>query len=881
MLRNIKYIVLAIFLLLPAWGQAADDGGKVILDLQEDEVQVEYDLPALYQEYLRELDYFDNKYPDAGINEDFSDDVADLHSDYTARQAQLRANVLRLSIRGRRTYRFLLHELQEFMLENDIPLRFADDEYEMGQPEEYQPTDKPLVIKKFKKAIAYSDSPQDQAAVADKLARDAGRITPYERKQLLKKAMLQRDWKTVLSYGLFDGKDFEDKRGVGEWIKAPELQARLLAKSKNLGGRTQISGALQLYVVPGWFLLEREYQGHTGIKTDFAASDNLRDIRLNWPLPKRYYHQQQSFIGYVGLVTIPFTVEITDSAQPLQLQSVIKANLCNDAQGCRSVALQPQLELQPGADAEPSRVAVILDLLQNQAPKYPNSHLKLKRLVVEDGDTPVLRLEAETTRKTDKFTAFIEGEGPEEFAPPLVSLNGTDIEARFVPYQPDVKLVGRKFTVAAGVAGDISTRQELTAEAMPLTQAQHGGISLQLLWWALSGGLLLNLMPGIFSLLVLRFKSLLQFGAPNLEQIRRDFAANTAGIAVAAGLLLVLAVVAKQTGQPLGWGLQFQWFGLIMLLFWIVVLLLAAGHGLLANLSAGFAFVSPLHRRMGLQFACGLLVVGLAAVSPVPYLEHAFSEALFGSSVEIAAVIIFAALGVSVPYLLGALVPSFAYFLPFPGRWLQRLEKLAGIMLWLAWGWLTLLLVLQCGAGILWRLALLFLVLWLALYLRRLIFESLEETDSDLPTCQIVGRVLNIFTVVLLVILFGISWYQAGSRAHTPPQEFSYQQLQSRVQKGENILLKVEADWCLSCRFNNFTAFEASQVQKLLADKHVAVVTVNQDRYNPELVQLMQKFGRNDIPFYMVFSPNLPNGVVLPRRPLEIDLRNILEYLKP
>ena len=881
MLDKIKYIVLTIFLLLPALVSAADDGGRIILDLQEDEPVAEYDVPALYQEYLQELDYFDNKYSGADIYENFTDDVAALHPDYTTKQAQARAGFLRLSVRARRTYRFLQHELQEFMLKNDIPLRFADEEYEMGQPEEYQPTDKPLVIKKFKKAIAYSDSPQDQAAIADKLARDAGCVTPYERKQLLKKALLRRDWKTLISYGLFDGKDFEDKRGVGEWVKTPELQARLLTRSKNLGGEVKVSGALQLYIVPGWFLLEREYQGHSGVKTDFTASANLQDIRLNWPLPKRYYSRRQSFAGYVGLITIPFDLDIADSAQPLQLRSLVNANLCNDAQGCRNVVLRPQLELLSGTAEEPSRVAVALDLLQNQAPKYPNSKLRLKRLVVEDGKIPVLRLEAEAARKADKFDAFIEGEGPEEFAPPLVSLNGADIEARFVPYRGDADLVGRKFTISAGIAGDISTRQELTAESESLAQASRGGFSLRLLWWALAGGLLLNFVSGAFSVLALRIISLLQFGAPDTAQVRRDFAANVAGIMTAAALLLGIILSAKHFGCAVGWGMQFAWLGFIVFMFLIVFTLISVWRGQLPSLTIGCDIISPAKRRLILQFGCGVLAVSLALFCPSLYIKAAFSQVLPASSIEIAVIMFLAALGLSAPYLLFVAVPSMACYMPFPGRWLRGLKKLALLALWLTLGWLALLLALQCSAGILWRLALLLVVLRLMLYFRRLVFESLDETSSEPQICRIVSLTLNIITVACLLALFGLGWRWADSLADIRSDEFNQKKLQTLVQQGETVLLKVEADWCLACRYNDFVAFEAPQVQKLLADKRIAVITVNKGQYNPELVRLMQKFGRHNIPFYMVFAPNLPDGVALPRFPTELDLRNIFEYLKP
>ena len=386
---------------------------------------------------------------------------------------------------------------------------------------------------------------------------------------------------------------------------------------------------------------------------------------------------------------------------------------------------------------------------------------------------------------------------------------------------------------------------------------------------------------GAFSVLAWRIISLLQFGAPDTAQVRRDFAANVAGIMTAAALLLGIILSAKHFGCAVGWGMQFAWLGFIVFMFLIVFVLISVWRGQFPSLTIGCDIISPSKRRLILQFGCGVLAVSLALFCPSWYIKAAFSQVLPGSSIEIAVIMFLAALGLSAPYLLFVAIPSMACYMPFPGRWLRGLKKLALLALWLTLGWLALLLALQCGAGILWRLALLLVVLRLMLYFRRLVFESLEETSSEPQICRIVSLTLNIITVACLLALFGLGWRWTDSLADIRSDEFNQKKLQTLVQRGETVLLKVEADWCLACRYNDFVAFEAPQVQKLLADKRIAVITVNKGQYNPELVRLMQKFGRHNIPFYMVFAPNLPDGVALPRFPTELELRNIFEYLKP
>ena len=140
MLSAFKIIIFAVTLLFPLQSVSAQ-GGQVILDIKESPAAEMIDYPGLYKEYLREIDAFDEKYPGSQIEEDFVDDILSLHPDYTDEQAATKAGLLRLGIRGRRTYRFWEAQVKEFLLKNDIPLYFADDQYEMGGPEEYQKSD--------------------------------------------------------------------------------------------------------------------------------------------------------------------------------------------------------------------------------------------------------------------------------------------------------------------------------------------------------------------------------------------------------------------------------------------------------------------------------------------------------------------------------------------------------------------------------------------------------------------------------------------------------------------------------------------------------------------------------------------------------------------
>lgn len=888
MLFMFRIILLGCFLFIP-WQGAFAQGGQVILDIKEDKREL-IDYPNLYKEYIEEVKEFDKKYPGNKIEEDFTDDILERHPDYSDEEAETKTSLLRVGIKGFRNYRFWKEKIQEFLLENEVPLQFDDDEYEMGGTVAYQKTDKPLIIKDFKKVVAYSNSEKDKAAIEDKLARDSGRMTPYERRQIMKKALLARDWKTLISYGLFDGTALDDKRGVGDWYKTEELQARLLSTVKTIVKKqgqeeTSIEGALQIYTMPEWFLLNREYQGNPGIKIDFERSKNLSAIDLNWPLPQRYFSNlRESFSGYLGLATIPFKAKIKDAKKELVLIADISAGMCNK-EGCKQVALKPELKLLPGEKEEKSNSAVSLRLVAEQSPKAESKDLEFERLVIEEGTPNILRLEAYAKDAPSSFDAFIEGEGPEEFLPPLVRIDGHKIIARFVPKDTQVKLEGREFRIIAAIAPDISIRQQMKAEKASLLDEQEQRLNLRWLWLAFFGGLLLNVMPCVFPVLALKVMSFSGFGALDLPKIRKTFCANLLGIACSFILLIIGLISLKELGKAVGWGMQFQsMFFLTIMVFAISGFI---GHlwGLI-QLPQPQIFENIINRQRSefmIQFLNGAFVVLLSTSCTAPYLGTVLGLALAGTSMEIALTLSCVGLGLATPYILFAIMPAAAYYMPRPGKWLRWMNLLMFVFLFATLIWLLALLAAQKGGDVWWKFSLFIGAFWLLLLFRKLAFNALEEQEKDADIYNKVRQIFNIGTIVLsLGLIWGATSVSTVSKAEKP-QNFSiekeYKRIEQHLNEGQMVLLKIGADWCLSCQYNDFAALDAPQVRQLMEQYGVVEIKIDWTDYNEEVLAFMQKFGRSGLPFYVIFTPKIPSGMVLPEILNEQDLRRTIEAL--
>lgn len=57
------------------------------------------------------------------------------------------------------------------------------------------------------------------------------------------------------------------------------------------------------------------------------------------------------------------------------------------------------------------------------------------------------------------------------------------------------------------------------------------------------------------------------------------------------------------------------------------------------------------------------------------------------------------------------------------------------------------------------------------------------------------------------------------------------------------------------------------------------MIEVDWTSYNPEVLAFMKKFGRQGLPFYVVFSPMVPDGMVMPEVLSERTLSKILRSI--
>ena len=128
------------------------------------------------------------------------------------------------------------------------------------------------------------------------------------------------------------------------WDADARAGMRLIAASPTRAMDNAIRAGIEVKLAPGWKTYWR-YPGDSGVppRFDFAGSQNVKSVAVEWPAPHRFSDDGETTIGYKGNVIFPLRVEPQDAAKPVELHVVLDyavcEKLCVPAQGRAVLAL--------------------------------------------------------------------------------------------------------------------------------------------------------------------------------------------------------------------------------------------------------------------------------------------------------------------------------------------------------------------------------------------------------------------------------------------------------------------------------------------------------------------------------------------------------------
>ena len=98
-------------------------------------------------------------------------------------------------------------------------------------------------------------------------------------------------------------------------------------------------------------------------------------------------------------------------------------------------------------------------------------------------------------------------------------------------------------------------------------------------------------------------------------------------------------------------------------------------------------------------------------------------------------------------------------------------------------------------------------------------------------------------------------------------QPFDEAALHRMVATGKTVLVDVTAEWCLTCKANELTVLDRSQVTDRLHDPRVVAMRADWTRADPIMTAYLQSFGRYGVPLDVVTQSSNPASTLAMTEP--------------
>lgn len=404
-----------------------------------------------------------------------------------------------------------------------------------------------------------------------------------------------------------------------------------------------------------------------------------------------------------------------------------------------------------------------------------------------------------------------------------------------------------------GPTAEFTAPADPAAAAEPATALTTPGL-LAMVLFGLIGGVILNLMPCVLPVLSLKVFGLVRAAGVGRREVVRGALATSAGIVASFLALAVAAVIARQAGAAVGWGVQFQHPTFLVFLLVTVALFALNLWGVfeitLPGAIADAADASSSSDGLGGHFASGLFATLMATPCSAPFLGTAVSFALGQPAAATFAVFAAVGIGMALPYLLLAASPGAARLLPRPGAWMDTLKGVLGFLLAGAGVWLLYVLAAIVSPETLAVVEAGLLVLALGLWLR------------TRGRNKVLGTLLALFAAVGTI---AVARAEAGAARVAdaggetegliewiPFDEATAEQLAAQ---GRLVFVDVTADWCLTCKVNERLVLARDAVGEAFAEHEVVAMKADWTRRDDTIAAYLAKHGRTGIPFYVLYRP--------------------------
>ncbi|UWM63433.1 protein-disulfide reductase DsbD [Enterobacter sp. CP102] len=625
------------------------------------------------------------------------------------------------------------------------------------------------------------------------------------------------------------------------WLRAADNQhasVRLRAQTENSG---ETSLLLDVALQKGWKTYWRS-PGEGGIAPAITWHQPLEAL-WRWPTPERFDVAGITTQGYHGNVSFPITLR---GNVPECLGGVLTLSTCSNVCILTDYPFSLDLTASTGSgfDYDFNRAMGTLPLSSGLTSALSARYASGKLTVTAQRDAG-----------WQQPSLFIDSMDDIDFGKPSFSVRNGTLTAT-VPVSDSwgetaPNLSGKTLSLVLADSGQAQESSLLIGQGSSAPAPALGWVLLM----ALVGGLILNVMPCVLPVLAMKLGTLMQTEHQARGQVRRQFLASVCGIVISFLALALMMTVLRLGNQALGWGIQFQnpWFIAAMAL--VMVLFSASLLGLfeirLPSSASTFLATRGGNGLAG-HFWQGAFATLLATPCTAPFLGTAVSVALAAPLPLLWGIFLAMGIGMSLPWLFVVAWPGLAQRLPRPGRWMNAVRVVLGLMMLGSSLWLLSLLVVHIGTLPVITLGVVLILILLLVTAWRYRWQTALRAGA------------------LAIVVAGTVAFVTGSggestrRDRVNWQPLSEQAIARALVENKRVFVDVTADWCVTCKANKYNVLLRDDVQNALSAPDIVALRGDWSRPSASISQFLTTRGSAAVPFNQIYGPGLPQGHVLP-----------------
>lgn len=630
-------------------------------------------------------------------------------------------------------------------------------------------------------------------------------------------------------------------------------QTTIISASDHYDGGKELTLGLRIKLAPKWhtyWINPGDAGEPASVSVKINDNSKAQEGKIEWPSPEKLTENGLMSYIYKGDVVLPFKVTVPDDQFGKDLNLKVKARWLVCADVCIPEEGEFSLDL-PKGKVIPSPEAPLIQQALSQKPQNSpwdthitsTGNLWVKNDAIDPAHITKAWFMPEKSGVVDEVApqTLTVKPGLLTLHVPLLSKKELQHPVRGVLALQDDHNQIQHFSIQANIA--------------PLSTPVKTGLFL-LIGSAFLGGILLNLMPCVFPVIAMKLLSLSRIGREHISIRYKSSIAYTAGILCCFILMALAFVGLRWMGSQLGWGFQFQSVGFVTLLCWLLFIISLNFLGVF-NVQFSLNSTGSTGGSSGYSsdFFTGLLAVLVATPCTAPFMGIAIAGALNAPLWISILIFVGMGLGLSLPYVLFACIPSFARILPRPGLWMDILKQFLAFplllsCLWLAWVVyqhqqpMSFLVLLSGFVG-------LGFIGWAIGLIQQLYMQSVYR----------VGRVFLGILVVLVLCLLGAGFYlfahdQDGKvvaqlKENSVP--FSVQKLEELRKEHKPVFVNMTASWCLTCMVNDKVALSSAKVQDVFKNQHITYMVGDWTQYDKSIGDFLKAHGREGVPFYIYY----------------------------